>query len=685
MKINKTHSLLLFLGATFFASCNMDTAETTSVEKPRGIHVEYMDTLVSPADDFFNYVNGKWVAEAEIPGDKGRWGRFDELGQNTLNNTLDVLKKAVENNTYKEGSDQFKAVTFYKTAMNTEKLNADGVNPILPYLAKIADAKTMADLVHTSAEMEKLGFGGIWNFGVSPDAKKSSIYAANLNPGSLGLPGREYYINDDDESKETRTKYAAHITRMMGFLGVKEASAKAKGEAILAFESKLAEPMLTKEERRNPTLTYNKMSIADLEKLVADVNWKDYFQTLGAGTIDSLIVSQPKYIIAAAKLLQSENLDLVKDYYVWTYFDRFATKLSEEIELANFDFFAKELRGTKEQTPRDERVLRNVNRSIGEAVGKVYVDEYFPPEAKAKAEELVDNVLAAFSVRIDKLDWMSPETKVKAKEKLATFTVKIAYPDKWKDYSALEISDESYAKNSVNVSKWNYDRRINEIGKEVDKTEWFMAPQVVNAYYNPYFNEIVFPAAILQPPFYDYKADDAVNYGGIGAVIGHEVSHGFDDQGAQFDKEGNLNNWWTEADMTAFSERNQKLIDQYNAFEALPGINVNGEFTLGENIGDLGGINVAYEALQIHLAKNGNPGLIENFTPEQRYFINWATIWRIKYRDEELKTRIKTDPHSPGMFRALGPVSNMTEFYAAFDVKEGDAMYRSDSLRVKIW
>jgi len=663
----------------------MDTTQSVTNEKPRGIHQEYMDTSVSPAEDFFNYVNGKWVADAEIPSDKGRWGSFDELGQNTLENTLSVLKKAVENDTYKAGSDQYKAVTYYKTAMNTEKLNADGVSPILPYLTKIAEAKTASDLIHTSAEMEKLGFGGIWNFGVYPDAKKSSIYAANLSTGSLGLPGREYYINDDEESEETRKKYAVHIARMMGFLGLDEAMATAKGEAILAFETKLATPMLTKEESRNPTLTYNKMDIANLEKIAPNVDWKDYFQSIGAGGIDSLIVGQPKYIIAAANLLKSESLDVIKDYYTWTYFDRFATNLSEEIDAANFDFFGKELRGTKEQQARDERVLRGLNRSIGEAMGKVYVDEYFPPEAKKKAEELVDNVLKAFGQRIDKLDWMSAETKVKAHEKLGSFVVKIGYPDKWKDYSALEISDESYAQNAVNVSKWNYDRRINKIGKEVDKTEWFMAPQVVNAYYNPYFNEIVFPAAILQPPFYDYKADAAVNYGGIGAVIGHEVSHGFDDQGAQFDKEGNLNNWWTEADMTAFTERNQKLIDQYNAFEALPGINVNGEFTLGENIGDHGGINVAYEALQNHLAKNGNPGKIEDFTPEQRYFINWATIWRIKYRDEELKTRIKTDPHSPGMFRALGPVSNMPEFYAAFDVKEGDGMYRPDSLRVKIW
>lgn len=684
---DKLTCFLFLLGVLVIASCQDPAPAITEAPEPtaKGIYLEYMDTLVSPADDFFTYVNGKWVADAEIPGDKGRWGSFDELGQNTLESTLSVLKNAVETDAYEAGTDQYKAVAFYKTAMNTEKLNADGIKPAQPYLDEVNAVSSAEELVKMSAKNETLGFGGLWNFAVRPDSKKSSVYAAYLYPGSLGLPGREYYVNDDEESKELRTKYVAHIAKMLGYLGTEKEAAEAKAAEILAFETKLAEPMLTKEDRRNPTLTYNKMSVEDMSKPAANVDWKNYFDLLGAGAADSIIVSQPKYITAVGKLLQSTDLQTLKDYYTWTYFDRFAANLSEEIDAANFAFYGKEMRGTQEQQPRDQRILRALNRSIGEAVGQVYVDEYFPPEAKAKAEELVDNVLAAFSKRIDALDWMSDETKKKAQEKLETFTVKIGYPDKWKDYSELEITEDSYVQNQVNVAKWNFNRRIREIGKEVDKTEWFMAPQIVNAYYNPSFNEIVFPAAILQPPFYNYQADAAVNYGGIGAVIGHEVSHGFDDQGARFDKDGNLNNWWTEADEKAFAERYQRLIDQYDAYEALPGVNVNGRFTLGENIGDLGGIAVAYDALQMHLNENGNPGPIDGLTPEQRFFINWATIWRIKYRDEELKTRIKTDPHSPGMFRALGPVSNMPEFYAAFDVNEGDKMYRPDSLRVKIW
>lgn len=683
----KNLSKLLFLaacGLICFSACSPQEAATES-EASHGINTEYMDTSVSPAEDFFTYVNGKWLAEAEIPGDKGRWGSFDELRQNTLENTLGVLKNAAENDVYEAGTDQYKAVTYYKTAMNLDKLNADGVKPVQKYLDKIAAVTSVQELLSLHAAMEQSGFGGVWNFAVRPDAKKSSIYAANIYPGTLGLPGREYYVKEDAESRETRDKYAAHVARMFGFLGLSEADAKAKGETILALETKMAEPMLTKEERRNPQLTYNKMAVSDLGDLASAIDWSAYLEGVGAAGADSVVVSQPKYITAAAELLASEDLATWKDYYTWTYFDRFASKLSQEINQANFDFYSTKLRGTKEQAPRDERILTDVNRSIGEAVGKVYVDKYFPPEAKKNAEELVDNVLAAFGNRINELDWMSAETKAKAQDKLKTFTVKIGYPDTWKDYSALEISDESYAQNYVNVAKWNYQRRIDKIGKEVDKSEWFMAPQIVNAYYNPYFNEIVFPAAILQPPFYDYQADAAVNYGGIGAVIGHEVSHGFDDQGAQFDKDGNLNNWWTEADMEAFTERNAKLVAQYDGYEALPEVFVNGQFTLGENIGDLGGINVAYDALQMHLKKDGNPGEIDSYTPEQRLFLNWATIWRIKYRDEELKTRIKTDPHSPGMFRAVGPLVNMPEFYAAFDVKEGNAMYRPDSLRVKIW
>jgi putative endopeptidase len=512
--------------------------------------------------------------------------------------------------------------------------------------------------------------------------------AGYIAPAGLGL-SRDYYVDQDDDTKEKRQKYIAHIARMLQYFGDSEEVAKANADKIFQYEYNLAEPRLTKEESRDTRKLYNPKTIGELSEITPSINWGNYFEGIGVTDIDKVIVMQPQYMEAVEKILTSSSIEDVKLYLRWTAIDRAAGKLSDEIEIANWEFYGKELTGAKQQRPRDERALSSINGVIGEALGKLYVDKKFPPEAKAKAEEMIKNVMLGFEKRINALDWMSAETKVKALEKLHKMTVKIAYPDKWKDYSALEVKSVedggSYFQNSLNATKWNFKKDIDKLGKPVDRTEWGMAPQIVNAYFNPVNNEIVFPAAILQPPFYNYTADEAVNYGGIGAVIGHEISHSFDDQGSRFDAEGNLSNWWTDEDSENFAVLGKKLADQYSAVEALEGVHLNGEFTLGENIGDLGGVNAAYEGLQIFFEQNGKPEDIDGFTAEQRFFMSWGTIWRTKMRDDAMRNLIKTNPHAPGMYRAYMPLKNVDAFYTAFNIAEGDKMYLNPDDRVKIW
>ena len=537
--------------------------------------------------------------------------------------------------------------------------------------------------------MEPKGGLGFFGFGVGADRKDSNVNAGYLGTGGLGLPDRDYYVKDDEDSKETREKYVAHVSRMLQYLGESEEEANEHAKNVLAFETKLAEPRMDKVDRRDPNKRYNPRAVSELQELVPAINWRTYFDGIGAKAVDTVIVSDINYMKALQGILAENNASDWKTYLRWSVLNTAAGLLSEELEKANWEFYSKELRGTKEQRPQEERALQTLNWTIGEALGKLYVDKKFPPEAKEKAEKMIQNVIRAFEYRITKLDWMSEETKQKAIEKLKATKIKIAYPDKWKDYSDLEVKSVddggTYLQNMLNVQAWNYKDGIEKIGKPVDKSEWFMAPQVVNAYFNPAYNEIVFPAAILQPPFYNYQADDAVNYGGIGAVIGHEISHSFDDSGAKFDKDGNLNNWWTDEDFEQFNALGDKLAEQYSALEILPGVNVNGKFTLGENIGDLGGVNAAYDALQLSFEENGRPESIDGFTPEQRFFMSWATVWRTLSTEEALNNQIKTDPHSPGLFRAIQPLKNIEAFYEAFNIKEGDSMYIAPEKRVHIW
>ena len=678
----------VFCAFSAMLCCVTIEAQNAKPKEP-GINLSNMDTKVSPGQDFFRYVNGSWLEKTEIPSDRNSWGSFNELRQKTDNDALAILKEASKDPKYKSNTDQGKAIALFNTIMDTVGRNKNGVKPLQSYLKKIDAIKNVTDLQNFFIEMQPQGGIGFFGVYVGADAKNSNKNSVNLSPGGLGLSDKDYYNADDKDSKEKREKYEVHVARMMQYLGESPAKAKESAKQILALEIELSAPRLDRVERRDRRKQYNPTAVADLKKNTPSIQWDKYFTGIGMAKLDTVNVAQPRYMIALEKTLTEKKVEAWKEYLKWTLLNRTASTLSTDIENANFDFYGKTLTGALKQRPREEVALQVINGVTGEALGKLYVEKLFPAEAKDKAKNMIANVMLAYENRINALPWMSAETKTKAIEKLKKLTIKIGYPDKWKDYSKLELKNVNeggtYFDNSRNISKWAYAENLAKLGKPVDKTEWGMSPQTVNAYFNPSYNEIVFPAAILQPPFYNYQADEAVNYGGIGAVIGHEISHGFDDSGARYNADGNLVDWWTADDLKQFTALGTKLADQYSALEPLPGIHVDGKFTLGENIGDLGGINAAYDGLQLYLKANGNPGLIDGFTPEQRFFISWATVWRTKSRDEAIKSQVKTDPHSPGMYRAVVPIQNVDAFYQAFGIKKGDAMYVEPEKRVKIW
>lgn len=668
-------------------SCKTEK-QKKEITKTPGIKLENIDTLVSPKEDFYKYVNGNWLKKTEIPSDRTSWGSFNELRKKTDDDVLAILEEEMKNKTLKDSkqkevTDQQKAVYLFQSYTDLATRNKNGIQPIMPLLKKVDQIKDIKDVQNFMTETQPYGGPGFFGLYVSSHPKRSTENAAFLYPAGLGL-SRDYYVDKDADTKEKLKKYQQHIAKMLTFIGEKKVDYKAN--EIVAFETALAKPRKTKEENRNARKRYNPRSVEQIAKMVPVLDMKKYFKDLGVKNIDTLIVTDPKYFKALNTILHKTDIKTIKDYLKWHIIDGTAGALTEDIDKANWEFYSKTLRGSKKQRPLKERGLSVVNGSVGEALGKLYVDKKFPPEAKAKAQKMIKNILTAFEKRINNVDWMSDKTKKNAIAKLHKMTVKIAYPDKWKDYSKLNINKEnSYYENKKAVSKFNFDKNIAKIGKPVDKTEWHMSPQTVNAYFNPPNNEIVFPAAILQPPFYNYKADDAVNYGGIGAVIGHEISHSFDDSGARYDGDGNLNNWWTKEDEKNFAQRGEKLVAQFDQIEALPGVHLNGKFNLGENIGDLGGVNVAYDALQLNYKNSKKPGKIDGFTPEQRFFMSWATVWRTKMREDALRNSIKTNPHAPGMYRGYIPLKNMDAFYKAFDIKEGDKMYLKPEDRVKIW
>ncbi len=655
MNTHLKHALAISSLAVFaFTGCKDEPKTETALaeEKIPGIILENMDPSVSPKDDFYKYVNGNWLKNNTIPEDETVWGGFGILRKQTRKDVLEIVKTSKELGTYAEGTDQKKALLLFETELDSVARDAAGITPLQPYLDKINSIKNLDDL--QTALATEIGisapFMGLASFA---NLSNSSMNAAYITSGGLGLPDRDYYLDQDDKSKETRQQYVDHMVRMFKFIGIDDAKGRADAEKILALETKLATPRLDKIQSRDARNFNNPRTVAELQAMTPAVNWNKFIKDLGiTKTIDTVIVTEPKYMVELNTFLKTTPIEDLKTLTRWSTLNNAAGLLTTEMEKANWDFYSKTLNGAKKQQPADERALGTVDGAIGEAIGQLYVEAKFPPEAKAKAEKMIKNIIAAFQDRIKALDWMTEETKLKAIEKLDKFTVKIAYPDEWEDYSKLQIKEgNSYAKNMLAVAEWATKKNYSEINEPVDKKKWGMAPQTVNAYFNPLNNEIVFPAAILQPPFYNYTADDAVNYGGIGAVIGHEISHAFDDSGARFDGDGNLKNWWTDKDLEEFTKRGDALAEQYSQIEVLDSVFINGKFTLGENIGDLGGVLGAYDGLQRSFKENGRPADIDGFTAEQRFFMSWATVWRTLMREEALRTRIKTDPHSPGMYR----------------------------------
>jgi len=648
-----------------------------------GIATQYIEPSVRAQDDFFEYLNGKWLKTVEIPADKSSWGAFHELQENTLPQLRGIIEKVAAGNPAK-GSDAQRIGDFYASFMDEARLEQLGMTPLNGELAKIAALKDKSELPALLAHLGKIGVNVPYDFGIHQDNKDSTKYVADIMQGGLGLPDRDYYLKADDAKlAEAKAKYLAHVEKTLVLAGDKNAAANAK--AIVDFETEIAKVQWTKVELRDPIKAYNKVELADMGKVAPDYDWNGWLKATGiAGKTGYVIVSQPSYLKGFAELSNKTSLDTWKAYLSMHLIDAYGSYLSKAFVDERFDFYGKTLSGAKENQPRWKRGVGVVERSQGEALGKLYTEQYFPAERKARMEALVKNLLAAYKQSIDKLDWMSPATKKEAQAKLAKFTPKIGYPNKWKDYSALTVERGDLVGNVMRSRVVEADRELNKLGKPIDREEWGMTPQTINAYYNPEMNEIVFPAAILQPPFFDANADDAVNYGGIGAVIGHEISHGFDDQGAQYDGDGNLRDWWTASDHKNFKAKTAMLVNQYNAFEPLPGYRVNGELTLGENIADNSGLAIAYKAYQISLKGKKAP-VIDGMTGEQRLYAGWAQVWRTKMREPAQIVQVKTDPHSPGQFRANGTLKNQPGFYEAFKVKQGDKMYLAPKERVIIW
>lgn len=682
----KFFAITIILAAVVF-SCKKEEGQSAlaEVDKIPGIVLDNMDTSVNPRDDFYNYVNGTWMKNNTIPDDRSRWGGFGVLRKATDQDVLEIINTSKELGTYKEGSDQKKALLLFESELDTIARNEAGIKPLKPLLEAINGIQSIEDMQTVYATT--LGVSAPFaDIGAGPDLNDSSMNTAWVGPGGLGLQ-RDRYLDQDGNAKEIRKKYVDHIARMLQFIEYDEASARTAAESILAMETKLAAPRLDKVESRDVRNYNNPRTLEQVAEMTPTINWNKMISDMKiTKELDTVLVAQPRYMAALNEFLTNTSIDDIKTLMTWSTLDNAASYLTTEMEKANWEFYSKTLRGDKAQRPAEERALGTVNGAVGEAIGQLYVDAKFPPEAKEKAEKMITNVIKAFQNRITNLDWMGDETKEKAIEKLDKFTVKIAYPDEWEDYGSMMIKEgNSYAENMLAVGKWNLDKNLSEIGEPIDKKEWGMSPQTVNAYFNPINNEIVFPAAILQPPFYNYTADEAVNYGGIGAVIGHEISHAFDDSGARFDADGNVNNWWTEEDLKEFTKRGNLLAEQYSAIEVLDSVYINGKFTLGENIGDLGGVLGAYDGLQLYFEENGRPDDIDGFTAEQRFFMSWATVWRTLIREDALRTQIKTDPHSPGYNRAIQPLKNVDPFYKAFDIKEGDGMWLAPEERVRIW
>jgi len=650
-----------------------------------GIETQYLDGSVRVQDNFYQHVNGGWLASTAIPPDKSYYGGFVKLSDDTQEQLRTVIE-GLQRSADAADPDQQKIADLYGSFMDETTLEQRGLKPIDGEFAKVAALHSKAEIPALIAHLNRIGVTAPYTPGVHQDARDSTTYVFDLGQDGLGMPDRDYYLRDDAKLKQIRGQYGRHVEKMLSLAGDKAAATDAR--SIVALETTLAKVQWTKVENRDPVKTYNKVPFTKLAALAPHYDWKAYLTDSGVdGKTDYLVISQPTYITGFNRILERTPLPVWKAYFRWHLLSHFAPYLNKTFVDEHFAFYGTDLRGIEQNEPRWKRGVELVDQSIGEGLGKIYVARYFPAESKARMDQLVKNLLAAYQADINTLDWMGPDTKQKAEEKLAKFTVKIGYPLKWRDYSALKFATSDLIGNVIRADAFEYDRNVNKLGTPVDRSEWGMTPQTVNAYYNPENNEIVFPAAILQPPFFNAKADDAVNYGGIGAVIGHEISHGFDDQGSQYDGNGNLLSapgWFTQTDLDQFKAKTHALVEQYSAYAPVPGYFVNGELTLGENIADNSGLAIAYKAYRLSLA-GGTPLTLDGLTGDERFYMGWAQVWRSKTRENQAIAWIKTDPHAPDEIRGTVPEMNQAPFYEAFAVKAGDKMYLPPEKRVTLW
>jgi putative endopeptidase len=637
--------------------------------------------IPSPADDFFNFVNGKWTEENPIPPEESRWGSFYALRVQVDQQLKDIFEEIATANDEELDDNARKVRDFYKTGMDVEKLNALKDAPLTELLQAIDAAADLDGVMKALGYLHRRGIGGLWNIGVDQDIKNSGFMALYIGQGGLSLPDRDYYVNDDEKSRDIRAKYLAYTDGMLALARGFGEGRVPTPKSFIAIETRLARASMTRVELRDIEKQYNKMTPVELSAISPRINWVSYFEGAQVPMPEFMIVCQPEFIKEANRVVGEIPLDELKAYMRWHVLNGAANFLGEEFDKRIFDFYGRTFGGATEMKPRWRRVLTVINDMLDEAVGQLYVKKHFGESAKEKIDILVDHLIVAYRARIERLDWMGAETKKKALVKLSAITRKLGYPDTWKDYGALVIGGDSYVKNYIAAHMFEFDRQIKKIGMPVDRTEWYMSPQTVNACYSPSMNEILFPAAFLQPPFFDPAASDATNYGAIGMTIGHELTHGFDDQGALFDDAGNLQNWWTKDDKERFDKQTAHLAEQFDAYEPIPGLHVNGKLTLGENIADLGGLLIAYDGMV--LALGGEAAVTKEHM--QAFFVGYAISEQGYAREESLRTQIQTDPHSPSIYRVNGPLSNMSEFYDAFDVKPGDKLYREESDRVKIW
>jgi putative endopeptidase len=683
--MNRINSKLLLLGVASFVSLQAAAQHASpAANKAPFINKTDMDASVKPGDDFYTYASGNWIKNNPVPAKETRWGSFNQLRDFNITAVKTLVTSAAANKNAAPGSVEKRVGDFYASGMDSLAIERAGAAPIKADLARIYTVKTTEDVLNQAAYMRTAGLGSpMFGFFVGQDRKNVENMIPQLSQGGTTLPDRDYYLKNDSRSQAIREAYNNYMVKLFTLSGVGAETAKKNAATVFAIEKTLAEAQMSRVEMRDPQKTYNKFAVAELSKTTPAIDWKPLMAKMKVTGQDTVLVNSPEFFKKLNSLLSSTTVQDWQTYLRWNIIKGAAPYLSSPFVKANFEF-TKALSGQKVETPRWQRMASLTDGTLGELLGQLYVKNYFKPEAKERMKVLVSNLIKAYEIRIKNLDWMTPATKQKALAKLGTFKPKIGYPDNWKTYDGLLISRTSFFQNLRNAGVWNYNEMISQLGKPVDRTRWGMTPPTVNAYYNPVMNEIVFPAGILQFPFFDPKADDAVNYGGIGAVIGHEISHGFDDSGSQYDKDGTLRNWWTDEDRAKFKEKTLALKKQFDDYTVLDTLHVNGQLTMGENIGDLGGLNAAYEAFKMTKQGQSNEK-IDGFTPDQRFFLSWAQVWRGNILNETAAQLIVTDPHSPGPYRTIGAPVNMDAWYEAFNVQAGDKLFKKPEDRIRIW